>query len=1124
VYKKEGRLYFSPTDLTTYFRSPFASWMERSLIENPGSVEKPDKSETLKLLAVRGTEHEIAYLNSLKASGKDVVEIARTNFEDSHKKTIEAMKRGHAVIFQAALKKDEIAGYADFIVRREGASKLGDYFYEAWDTKLSRKVKPDYALQLCAYSEMLEVIQGKFPHQFAIVLGNQKVEILEVEEYIFYYRRFLKRFREFHSEFSLSQMPTPQAWENCGVWEDLAHEQLKLKDHLALVAGISSLQMKRLNDSGITTKAQLAVATPQDRPEKIEPPIYNRLVLQAKLQTESEKTGAPKYEVIKYKPLDIFGLARLPPPHEGDIYFDMEGYPLIDGGLEYLFGACYLEVGKKNQPDKWKYKDWWALSKRDEKVAFEEFVDWAFKRYKKFPQMKIYHYASYEVSALSRLMCVYMTRDHEVDELLANNVFVDLYKIVKEGLIVGEDSYSIKKLERHYSFKREGEGVQKATDSILQFASWIELHDGDSADSSKILKEIRDYNEDDCRSTIELATWLRKLQAESGITYLNVDDAKKKASPPDRAAEILAEELLARTEEDPERAQIQRLFAGCLGYHRREAKPEWWTYHDRKKSRASDLIEDLDCLAVCKIISNEGRDFKVTFNPSQQTKLGETDEFELLHDTSIRGIIKNIDLQKGEATLEILSRVKLPNPITLIPKAPFSGGPMAHAIYEVVSDWQDSGAITPALKTLLLRDTPDIKGIEKGSDIYRDEEDAVALAIDLSLKMDHSVLAIQGPPGTGKTYTASHVIANLIKNGKKVGITSNSHKAINLLLEKSFEALQELGIENKAQIYKVRRDIEIDLVSKIKCRTAESAKDFWANSRGNYNLVGGTSWFFAAQDSIEQFDYLFIEEAGQFSLANAVAAQRSAKNLILLGDQMQLEQPIQGAHPDELHFSVLGHYLHGHHTVPPNMGIFLRQSRRMREEICNFISSSFYESRLHAHEVTKNNTIDFSNSSFQNNSAGIKFIISNHEGNTQGSLEEVDRIKKLVEELKGSKVYQEGREPHELTIDDILFVAPYNLQVAALKDALGEHAKVGSVDLFQGQEAPVVIISMCASDGDASMRGLEFLLSPNRLNVALSRAKTLALVVACPKLGDSRARTIEKMKLVNLFCKLCEYS
>ncbi len=1122
MLKLNNILWFSPTDLSTYFASPFASWMRRYQIENPAEKFAITADPTMALLAKRGELHEQNYLAILKVEFNNIIEIAKQrDFEKAAAETIAAMKSGAEIIYQGAFIKDNFRGFSDFLVRVNLPSKLGDYSYEVWDTKLALAARPEYILQLSCYSEMLMRIQGVSPEKICIVLGNNKKIFFSLADFSAYYRRFKQAFLDFHAAFDLAKKPIPQPWEKLGDWAEHGEEILVKLDHLIQVAGMTQMQIKKFEAVGIKTMQQLADSKFEDRPKGMPESSFHKLQRQAFMQKQTIAKGTTQFELRKLDSLNSYGLQTIPPAHQADVFFDMEGFPLVEKGLEYLFGAVFEEQGKI------KFIDWWALDKAQEKKAFEAWIDWAFARWKANPGMHIYHYASYEVSAMKRLTDAYITRQHEVDAFLRQGVFVDLYQVVREGLVVGEPSYSIKKLERLYGFKRTAD-VKLAGDSIIQFANWLELQDGADWKSSKILKEIRDYNEEDCISTLQLMQWLRQVQLLKKIKYQPKPEDEAKPTEVHKSVELL-QRLEGLTPKDPLKKKVHGLIFGAVGYHRREHKPQWWSHFDRLGKLPEELTEDMDSLADCTRVKQMGTFLELSFNPEQETKIAKDDDVIFLHEEATKLCVAAIDYAAGSITLEIKKGgFEIPEEVTLLPAMPFMIKTIETALFEIAEDWaqhRDLNKLNPCLRDLL---TQANSRFTDGRKVIFTKSVAaagfIAEVVDACKKLEQSVLAIQGPPGSGKTYIASHMIAALLKDKKRVGIISNTHKAINLLMQGVQQNLASDPARKTLNFYKIRNYQE-DFLADNKILYAKSATDFF-KKKPSYNLVGGTAYFFSHKDAIAGFDYLFVEEAGQFALANTIAAQRATKNLVLLGDQMQLEQPMQGKHPDDIAESALGHYLAGVAAVSPDKGVFLALSRRMHPNVCSYISEMVYESKLSSHQETLPNSVIIKHPKLLQKKLihkknGIIFVPVKHEGNSQGSDEEVLMIQALLAELASAEIHR-NNITEKFKLNNCLFVAPYNLQVGKIRAALGDEARVGSVDLFQGQEADIVILSMCSSDAEVSPRGLEFLLNKNRMNVAISRAKTLAIVVGSEKLVASRAKSIKTMELLNMFCRLLE--
>jgi superfamily I DNA and/or RNA helicase len=364
-------------------------------------------------------------------------------------------------------------------------------------------------------------------------------------------------------------------------------------------------------------------------------------------------------------------------------------------------------------------------------------------------------------------------------------------------------------------------------------------------------------------------------------------------------------------------------------------------------------------------------------------------------------------------------------------------------------------------------------------------------------------------------------MVELLRLGARVGVTAQSHKVIMNAMQAVAKALP-IGVA--ANLWKVGDHDDDELVKQGKIREIEK-EAVAAALAGGPCLVGATAWLFSREELAGRFDYLVIDEAGQFSLANAVAAGQAARNLILVGDQMQLAQVTKGRHPGDTGLSCLEYLLAGSATVPQDLGIFLGQSRRMHPDVCSFISDAVYEGRLGTiPETARHRVLRSADTTLVPAETGVVWVPVEHDGCTQSSDEECDRIVAIVGELLSRRVVDRCGVERPMTVDDILIVAPFNLQVRCLGERLDPRIRVGSVDRFQGQEAPVVIVSLCSSTLDEAPRGASFLLSPNRLNVALSRAEALAIVVGCPELMDVRCRSVEEMRLVNLLCHLVQYA
>jgi uncharacterized protein len=416
---------------------------------------------------------------------------------------------------------------------------------------------------------------------------------------------------------------------------------------------------------------------------------------------------------------------------------------------------------------------------------------------------------------------------------------------------------------------------------------------------------------------------------------------------------------------------------------------------------------------------------------------------------------------------------------------------------------------------LLMRSLPRLRGRPSGSPMTAGAFSPEA-AFNAVKELDKSYLIIQGPPGTGKTYTGARIILRLLAEGNRIGVSATSHKAISNLLRAISAAAVEAG-QTFVGARKGEADGAIPMVDDI--QKPEDCLD------PRYRLVGGTAWTFARVDADQSYDYLFVDEAGQVSLANIVAMGCAARNLVLLGDQMQLGQPLQGTHPGDSGLSALDYVLRGHATVPSDYGIFLGQSYRMHPGICAFISKAVYEGRLTNDPITATHELmvdPLADPAIK--PSGIVFMAVEHSGCSQVSKPEAERVAALVASLRDFCSIKVDGKRRDIGLADILVVAPYNAQVRLLKEILPAGIPVGTVDKFQGQEAEIVIVSMTTSGSLELPRNLDFLFDRRRLNVAISRAKTLAIVVASPGLLEIDCRSPEQIALVDTLCWVADIS
>ncbi len=1116
MYYIKGKLTFSPSDLITFMESEYASAMERLKLEDASIAELMDAQDVvLANLQNKGYAHEGAFTERLKVLGKDVLETKRATPQQTFDATLEAMKAGQEVITQGYLSLDQFGGFTDYLVRVPGASNFGAYHYEVWDTKLSKNLKPYFAVQLCSYIEMLEAIQGVRPKQMVIVLGDETEARLNVDNYFAYFQNLKSAFLAFHAA-PPQGLPDPNVSKSYGRWSDLAHRQLVERDHLSLVANVSRSQVKNLEKAGISTVQALADSVLTSIPN-MSGDVFARSKAQAKLQIASRGKDKPDYIILPHEAGTQRGLAILPPHSGNDVFFDIEGYPHIEGGLEYLWGNTYFDKSGTKQ-----FKEFWAHDSRQEKTIFIEFIDWIYGLWLEDPTMHVYHYANYEIAVIRKLMGRYGVCEEKVDNLLRNNVFVDLYNVVRHGIMIGEARYSIKNVEHIYRPARETD-VASGGESIVVYENWREDPDGLTYETSEVLNSIRDYNIDDCDSTQELTVWLREEQAKHKIAYL-VPDGVGEKEVPDEATEItqLRDRLLeaSEAEADVKRAALLEVLAWSLEFHKRENKPTWWRLFERLGWTELEFFDDMDCLAGLISTSTEpylrtprSRNYiyEYSYDTDQPFK-GSGKTFYVLGEDGMK--IKKEEYDPDAGLISFSYKEALPNRLNILPDEFVGPKPIPAAIKTVIESLLETDFKPCAIVDFLTRSRPRITGTPDG-DIIKADTDFMTEIIQAATSLDNSYLCIQGPPGAGKTYTAKHIIGELLRQGKRVGVSSNSHKAIINLMKGVAEYVEDENIE--CSIIKAGGDKEDVIFDRDNVSYVASVAKFTPQDACCF---GGTAWAFSNEHVKDSFDYLFIDEAGQVSVANMIGMSQSSSNIILMGDQMQLGQPIQGTHPGESGMSILDYLLEDHATIPSDIGVFLPKTFRMHPDVCELISRQVYEGKLSSDACTHKHVVQTAGPLITQQS-GVCFVPVFHEGNTQGSPEEVVQITAIANELIGSSYWPDpDGTARRISWDDILFVAPYNYQVNLLRAALGEDAKIGSIDKFQGQEAPIVILSMCASDAADSPRGIDFLFSKNRLNVAISRAQALAIVVGNPKLAQTHVNSLKQMEQINFFCDI----
>lgn len=749
------------------------------------------------------------------------------------------------------------------------------------------------------------------------------------------------------------------------------------------------------------------------------------------------------------------------------------------------------------------FQAFWAHDHAAEKQALIDLLGFFASHLAEYPDARIYHYAPYEITALKRLTQRYGTGEALLDRLLRERRFIDLYAVVRSGLICSEPNYSLKSLEVFYGLERTGE-VKTAGGSVVAYERWRET------DEQDILDEIEDYNRIDCQSTEKLRDWLVSIRPDMPWPMFAVDASAKEES--DDAQATALQEKLERSTLPQERRDA--LFHLGL-FHKREAKPAWWAIFESFGKDEDELIDDLNTLAGLKTTAQpvsvaRSRERPYAF-PPQETKLKSGDAVSVATPEGFASVtLSGLDAVARRATVKVgQARAHLlADALTLHPNAPLNTDVIAEAVSDVIDD-QCGPKRYQAVDDLLSRAAP---RLIQGKALPVHVADPVAATIATVHAMNKTVLSIQGPPGTGKTFVTARAILSLVRAGHRVGVTSNSHEAIRNVLLGCLRALED---EEHPRAIEMVHKTSSAIEGYPEGCGIHTTTDNATAARGR-QVVGGTAFFFARDENRQAFDWLFVDEAGQVGLANMVGIGRSARNIVLVGDPQQLPQVIQGAHPEPAGLSSLEWMLGKSATLPADRGIFLPMTRRMHPAVNRFISDQFYEGRLASHPDTEHQAV--LNTDWPQ--AGVFRVPVEHQGNAQVANEEVEAIEACCTNLVQGNWRDKDGAIRPLVHSDIIVVAPYNAQVNALRAVLPSAIRVGTVDKFQGQEAPVCIVSMTASSVEQSPRGMEFLLSMHRMNVAISRAKALALVFGEPRLQQAHCSTVQQMKMANTFCAL----
>jgi predicted RecB family nuclease len=829
-------------------------------------------------------------------------------------------------------------------------------------------------------------------------------------------------------------------------------------------------------------------------------------------------------------------------------------------GIEYLFGVIEAPAGSDpvdaNRGDP-VFRPFWAHSRSAERRAFLDFLGYVEERRASYPDMHVYHYAAYEKTALRNLSLAHQAGEDIVDAWLRQGLLVDLYATVRQSLRISEASYSIKKLEPLYMGNNLRSGdVKDAGASVVAYAAYCSARDaGNTAESAKILASISDYNRYDCLSTLRLRDWLLEVAGLSGADPASatskapaglpaVSEADERQAVPDQtgepgetAEERRLREYLAGLPDNRSWTNDEHaiaMVAAATGYHRRERKQFWWQHFDRVEAPIENWSDQRNVFVVssAEVTSDwalakprermQTRVLRLRGTMSEGSDFKADSKWCRLYDAPPPDGMAAPDAAPGARACTFGTRISEIAPAPDNPEHTFititerETGKVAAYPHLPVALTEDKpiptdsieaaiagiaatvGATVPSLPAqpgldILRKQPPRFRTLRQPVDVPHGPDGSAdyAAAITGSVRdLDHSYLAVQGPPGTGKTYVGAHVIGRLVREGWKIGVVGQSHNVVENLL---CCAIATGGVDRAVVAKKLASPHDVPWQA-----TAEGDVGKLLASPGGC-LVGGTAWTMTGKEvPAGSLDLLVIDEAGQFSLANTLAVSRAAKRLLLLGDPQQLPQVTQGAHPEPVDESALGWLAAGHATLPADLGYFLADSWRMHPELCRAVSQLSYEGKLQAAPAASLRQLE-------QLPPGVETVFVNHSGNATASKEEAVEMVRQARRHLGLKWTPGGdSESRPLGQEDLLVVAAYNAQVHLIRKALEQDGltdvRVGTVDKFQGQEAPVVLVSMACSAVSEAPRGAEFLLNRNRINVAVSRGQWRAVIIRSPEL------------------------
>jgi predicted RecB family nuclease len=1171
----DGQVRLSASDVANFLACRHLTRLD--LLRARGVLKPPYfKDAGFDDLVKRGKAHEQTILQGFRDRGLEVVEITTdtSNPAMGAASTAAAIAESVDVIYQGVLTREAgpsgesaLLGYPDFLVRAElipapdGELRpdSGRARYEVVDAKLARTAKGRAVAQTAFYSQLLADLQGDVPRWLHLALGTGEWASFKVADFAAYERQTRRLMVEFIDADAGAVPPAdtyPEPVEHCAIcrWSPACSARRRTDDDLSLVAGISKGQRRRLKEIGVATRREFAAVDPLPALRGTSRESLERARSQAILQVASEDAAAIAYDLLEPdrnpegELVPNRGFLALPEPSDGDLFFDIEGARHFseDGkefALQYLFGIVdTADTDERGAP---RYTQFWAFDRAGEKRAFEELIDFITSRRAERPGLHVYHYNHYEPTAVDhlselhetrqeavgRLMGRFATREDEVDELFRLGVFADLYRVVRQGLQAGVESYSIKRLEPLCGYSRLV-GLRDATSALVEFEAGLE--DGSAAGDAERQRVIAGYNEDDCRATLALRDWLEarrpELAARLGVGPAElprpfVADTELDGGDSELAqlrSALLASVAAEPSSRTPEEAAIA-LLADLLEWHRRENKPAWWRYFYVRTLSSSDLVAEPDALGLLSggdVVGTVKKSVLRQFSfPPQEHKFGPLAQ--AADPITGRGfVVDSVDDARGEIVLKVGRDYDGPLPSALVQSGPPGIKLQAERMRDLGAQVLADGLSGRDSATALLMRRPPSGVSAETLPLRGPGESAQQAAVRLAVTLADSYLPIQGPPGTGKTYTAAEQVLTLIAEGRPVGITGPSHAVICNFVDAVFKHAADRGLAIPRVGQRADKDnpfLHADAQSLAYPTLLSGLSD------GDLDIAAGTTWMWSRPEFQDSVDMLFVDEAGQVSMADVLAISGAARNLVLLGDPQQLAHPSQAAHPPGSGVSALEHILGERATMPPEAGLLIDTTWRMHPDLCRFTSETFYDGKLTSmpnlirQEILGDPPLS---------GAGLRIVEVPHEGNSNASPEEAAVVADLVRNFLGRQWRDRFGELVPIGVEQIMVVTPYNAQIRAIQSAAASavlpRLQAGTVDKFQGREAPVVIYSMATSSADDAPRGMEFLYDLHRLNVATSRARALAIIVASPDLVRVACQTPRQMHLANALCSAWE--